>query len=173
MRARISVERLRRLRRQVQRLCKMPEGLPDGWSKSPIDPMQLRGVFSALRLREGFVLRGYVYRAGDSGNGVVWALPVEEHFPEPDGCAPLDDRFLSPPRPPGALNDVMEVVEGDGTPWSNLSASLFAREAAEFGASWRGCDWSTHEILGADPWMTLAEAETGQGWLGEPALWEW
>jgi len=154
-------------------LLSIPEGTIDGWSKSPVDPMQLLGTFSALRLREGFVLRGYVFRAGDNGNGIVWAVPVEADFPEPVGCESVDGRFLSPPRPPAALADLMEAIEGDGTAWSYLSASLFAREAAEFGAAWHGCDWSADEILGADPWTTPPKVEPGAEWLGEPEEWEW
>lgn len=46
----------------------------------------------------------------------------------------------------------MKVHEGDGSPWSDLCASLLVREAREFGARWHGCSWTTHLILGADPW---------------------
>ena len=45
----------------------------------------------------------------------------------------------------------MQAIDGDGSPWSYLEASLFTREIAEFGALWHGCDWSTHTILGANP----------------------
>jgi len=44
----------------------------------------------------------------------------------------------APPRPHGALDDFMDAIEGDGSAWSYLSASLFAREAAELGALWHG-----------------------------------
>jgi hypothetical protein len=36
------------------------------------------------------------------------------------------------------LDDFMDAIEGDGSAWSYLSASLFAREAAELGALWHG-----------------------------------
>ena len=48
----------------------------------------------------------------------------------------------------------MDAIDGDGSPWSYLSASLFRREAAEFGAMWHGCEWSEHDIIGADPWQS-------------------
>lgn len=45
----------------------------------------------------------------------------------------------------------MEAIEGDGSHWSYLSASIFMREINEFGASWHGCSWSTHEIIDKNP----------------------
>jgi len=46
----------------------------------------------------------------------------------------------------------MEAIDGDGSAWSYLSASLFAREAQELGAIWHGLSWSDEAILGGDPW---------------------
>jgi hypothetical protein len=130
------------------------EGL-EGWTRSEVDPMRLLAVFTALRGKPGYVLRAYQYRMGGNGNGIVWAIPEGVLFPGPDACTRLAERFLNPPRPPGALDDCMEAIEGDGTPWSYLSASLFAREAAEFGAIWHGCSWSAHAIVGAAPTSDL------------------
>ena len=51
---------------------------------------------------------------------------------------------------PGLFKDavpLMQAIEGDGSPWSYLSASILSREAAEFGAMWHGCDWSDQTIL--------------------------
>src|SRR4051812_34654359 len=47
----------------------------------------------------------------------------------------------------------MEAIDGDGSALSYLSASIFVRELGEFGARWHGCSWSTHKILGADPFI--------------------
>ena len=41
----------------------------------------------------------------------------------------------------------MQAIEGDGSPWSYLSASILRREAAEFGPIWHGCVWSDQTIL--------------------------
>ena len=46
---------------------------------------------------------------------------------------------------------LMQVIEGDGSPWSYLSASILCREAAEFGAVWHGCVWSDQTILSKPP----------------------
>ena len=108
--------------------------------------MNLLGVFTALRVKPGFVLRAYQFRSGGNGNGVVWAMPTDALLPEPSECPRLTDQFLEPPKPPLALDDLMDAIEGDGTPWSYLSSSLFAREAQEVGAMWHGCHWSTHKI---------------------------
>ena len=45
----------------------------------------------------------------------------------------------------------MQAIEGDGSPWSYLSASILRREAAEFGAFWHGCVWSPQTILSGLP----------------------
>ncbi len=54
----------------------------------------------------------------------------------------------------------MEVVGGDGSPWSYLAAALFARELREFGALGRGRDWDTHRLAADLP-------------HGSPADWQW
>lgn len=44
----------------------------------------------------------------------------------------------------------MTKVTGDGTPWSYVSASFFAREAEEIGARWHGAGGSWHRLMGTD-----------------------
>lgn len=149
-----SISKINRLRRQAQKSAEMPEDSEDGWTKSPIDPMQLLAVFRALRIRDGYILRAYQFHAGGNGNGLVWAMPIDAPFPEPGECPTGEGRFARQPTPDQALDEVMDAIEGNGTPWSYMSASLFAREVSEFGAMWHGCDWSTHTIIGADPWVT-------------------
>jgi hypothetical protein len=141
---------LNRLRRRAQRAAWLPLELPPGWSRSPTDPGHLLAAFPALRLRPGFALRAYVFRQGYDGNGIVWALPEHAPFPEPDTCLRLD-AWLESPRPPGALDDVMEAIDGDGSPLAYLSAALLARELAEFGACWHGVSWGACHIVGRRP----------------------
>lgn len=43
------ISKISQLRRQAQKLTEMPEDLSDGWMKSPIDPMQLLGLFRTSR----------------------------------------------------------------------------------------------------------------------------
>ena len=112
--------------------------------------MQLLAAFDTLRIRPGFALRAYVYREGLDGHGVVYAMPIDEAQPLPEDCPSLDV-FLSPPRPAAALDDVMQAIDGDGSPFSYMSASLLAREMGEFGASWHGISWGVAKIIGRRP----------------------
>lgn len=147
---------LKQMRRRIGKTVPDPdedefEAIAEGWSRSPRDPTGVLARFRSLKLRPGYVLRAYQFREGGNGNAIVWAMPHDTPFPEPEFCTTMTDQFLEPPRPPGALDDVMEAVDGDGTPWSYLAASLFAREIAEFGAIWHGVSWGTHRILDEDP----------------------
>ena len=142
-----TAEEIKQLRKPVT----VPRKGPQGWSKSQVEPMRVLKRFSTLRLKKGFVLRAYQFRSGENGNAVVWAMPEESPFPSPECCPKLKDRFLKPPRPPSALDNLMEAIEGDDSHWSYLSASIFIREMSEFGALWHGAGWSTHEILDKAP----------------------
>lgn len=135
----------------------------EGWSISEVDPMRVLKVFKALKIKPGYVLRAYQFRAGSNGNGVVYALPHDALFPAPD---PDSDLFKAP-RPQNALKDYMDAIEGDGTPWSYLSASLLARELSEFGAIWHGVSWAGYRILYDDPF------ENGVIEFSNPLAWEW
>jgi hypothetical protein len=56
-----------------------------------------------------------------------------------------------------------------------MCASLLARELAEFGAMWHGCDWDTHTILGANPWRRAKaeeESDTRRP-MGPVSDWIW
>ena len=123
---------------------------PDGWFVSACDPNDLIGVFKALRLKAGFAVHAYEFRSGGNGNGIIWAVPADAPLLAPEDCPRLDDEFLGPPQPPGAI-PLMQAIEGDESPWSYLSASILCREAAEFGARWHGCVWSDQKIIAKPP----------------------
>ena len=127
---------------------KIQENLPlkDGWHVSPVSPMKIVDIFPSVWIREGFVLHAYIFRKGGNGSGIVYAMPEDEEFPEPDECEPLND-FLRTPKPDKAL-DFRSVLDGDGSLLSYLSASILTRELQEFGALWHGCRWRHHEIVG-------------------------
>ena len=167
--------RISRLRKQAAQVARDGEiDPPQGWSKSTVDPMDVLAVFKPLRIKSGFVLRAYQFCEGGNGNGFVWALPTDAPFPEPDECPRLEQMFLAPPKPPAALDDVMDAIEGDGTHWSYLCASLFCREIHEFGAMWHGANWSTHTILGKNP---LKARRSRGGGMDQPSggrdEWTW
>jgi hypothetical protein len=166
---------LERLRRRAAHVRRVPDHLPtDGWSRSATDPVAVVAVFTPLRVNPTYVLRAYQFVQGGNGNGIVWALPQDMAFPEPEGCTSLSELFLSPPRPSGALDDVMDAIDGDGSPWSYLCASLLKRELEEFGAMWHGCDWSTHDILGSHPFRRRQGRTGGNNRrFGNPSDWSW
>lgn len=123
---------------------------PEGWSVSRADAGELLECFSPLRLRPDMKLCGYQFREGDSGNGLVGALP-REAAPE-----------LLLPDPPSALGlaayaDVMAFVQGDGSPESYFAASLFQRECSEFGAFGHGSSWLDYHLLNDDCWDASGE----------------
>lgn len=149
---------------------------PAGWAKSPVDPTRIVGFFPSLRLRPGYVLRAYVFREDGNANGVVWALPADAEFPEPEDCPKLENHLLRAPKPWDAIDDVMEAIEGDGSQWSYVAASLLRRELAEFGARGHGCRWSLHAVLEQDPFRDVPADESDPG-LDRPTTpasqWEW
>jgi len=105
-----------------------------------------------------------LYGSNGNGNGVVWAIPESQAVPLPEDCERLEDVFLGPPRPRGALDDFMEAIEGAGNPQSYLFASILARELREFGAMWHGLWWDDVLVL-AGPAGGPADAE--------PGYWTW
>ncbi len=173
-----TVARLDSLRTKPGRKTDLLEKLPNGWSISPLDPTTVLVPFTSLRLRPGYVLRAYQFKEGGNGNAVVWAMPVKAEFPDPKLCPRLQGVFLKPPKPPGALDNTMAAIEGDGTPWSYICASLLARELGEFVALWHGHQWSAHDILEAKPSETTdrqqirSQKEAWQWSEPEPAVWK-
>jgi len=145
--------KIRVLREAAAKVVQSPLEGPEGWAKCAIDPQKLLEPFKPLRLRSGLVLRAYQFKEEGNGNGVVWAMPADAEFPEPKDCPTLENHLLKAPKPFEALDDVMEAIEGDGTPWSYLAASLLRREFSDFGAIWHGTNWALHFVHDEDPWM--------------------
>lgn len=133
--------RVREVRQQAAKATEVPDDTPEGWSKSRVNPNKLIAVFKPLALRNGMVLRAYVFREEGNGNGVVWAMTSTAEFPEPKDCPTLDNHLLKAPKPADALDDAMEAIEGDKSPWSYLAASLLRRELSSFAARWHGVRW--------------------------------
>lgn len=169
------LRRLTALRRRAEMARQRQEPPPAGWSRSAVDPMGVVGACDALRLRTGFTLRAYQYYFGGNGHAVVWAMPTASPFQPPQDCSLRAGGLLEPPRPPGALDDVMQAIDGDGSPWSYMSASVFWREIHEFGALWHGCDWSSHRLLGRNPLSDPARGrQRGADWpTGRARDWNW
>lgn len=148
----INAALLRRLRDEARDAARVPGSSPQGWSVSRVDPMGILAVFKPLRVRRGFVLRGYEFRLGGNSSGLVLAMPKEAPYPGQNRAWGQADDLAVARKPASALDEVMEAIEGDGTTWSYVCASLLKRELEEFGARWHGYNWSTHTILSENPW---------------------
>ena len=174
---------IQQIRLKAVKAVQVNEDPPPGWSKCTQDPAKLLSAFRALRLKRGMVLRAYQVNKDGDANGVVWALPEHADFPDPDQCPRVTAKNFfyrlgsTAPKPPGALTDTMEAIEGDGSLWSYLAASLLSRQLGQFGAMWHGNDWSTHLILDENPLKSgmaritdLKVLETPSGPISE---WKW
>ena len=156
------VKRVNSLRRAAERAREFPleQAYPkleqsrfDGWFASAFDANDLISVFDTLRLKPGFALHAYEFRQGPDGDGIIWAVPAgAPQLPSDDGPG-RHSSLSDPPKPPGAVR-LIQAIEGDGSPWSYLSASILRREAEEFGACWHGCDWTHQTILCMPPRQT-------------------
>jgi len=154
---------------------------PPRWTKSSVDPGRLFDVFQPLHLKKGVVLRAYQWTTLIGSNGVVWALPIDAEYPEPDKCLQVQQIAgieFTVPKPPAALDSIMGQVEGDGAAWSYMAASLLGRQIQEFGADWHGLRWTTHTILDGNPLNANKAKEDADGDRtsnpsGKPEEWKW
>ena len=175
------ISRVNRLRSAAEQARALPDEKADIWERGPsgvwftnaYDANNLIGVFDTLRLKAGFALHSFAVRSDGNGRGVIWAVPAGTPPPVPDDSPGLEGRFAGPQAPPGAI-PLMQAIEGDGSPWSCLSASILRREAAEFGASWHGLVWSPQTILSKAPRQTEGrEASRTQDYRGDAPIGDW
>lgn len=169
--SRFSATQTQRLRKLAAKARAVPaifeNGNLEGWFLSPRDPMDLLDVFPTLHLKSGFVLKAVQYVSCDNGNGAILALTDNTTFPD----SAKDSNQLHPTseeeiKKAIAVDSLMDVIDGDRSPFSYLSASLFAREAGEFGAIWHGCWWTDQKILFKNP-VTKEETEFWS-WQSDP-----
>jgi hypothetical protein len=167
---------IKQWRKKLNELSQLPEATPNGWSKSRVDPSRLLTVFPELQVRDGYVLRAYVFKEEANSNGFVWALPADAEFPEPVDCPRLESHFLKPPKPFDALDDMMEAVAGNDSPESYLRASILRREFKEFGSGWHGIKWGMNTVLDNTPWNPPPRDVEDEGPTfpeSKPAEWKW
>jgi hypothetical protein len=148
-----SADMIEDLRKRADAVSRAIDEIPKGWSLSPVDPGQILNIFDSLWLKTGFVLRAYLFENGMGGHAFVLALPEGRDLPDPRRRPKLLRWLFGPSKPSAALSGYMEAIEGDGTPFSYLSASIASRELTEFRARWHDLTWRTETILGADPWI--------------------
>jgi hypothetical protein len=128
-----------------------------------LDPAPVLESFGCLRLKPGWKLFAYLLGEQIGGESRVVAVPAdfdpEGAVLESVGARPRSadrpysedgvwERDLRLPRP--ARRRFMSVVEGDGSPWSVLCASLAVRALLDYAAWWHALyahDWDDHIIL--------------------------
>ena len=142
-----SITQVNRLRSAAVEARTLLAERPDPWPVHDAD--DLIRVFDTLWLKAGFAL--HAYDSGGSARGIIWAVPADAPLVAPGEWSRLEDTWL--PQPPEAV-PLMQTIEGDGSPWSYLSASILSREAAEFGARWPGLVWTGQTILSKPPRQT-------------------
>ena len=152
-------------------LSMMPVAREAGWRKSELDPMALLDYFRCLKLKRGYVLRAYERHLAPNSWGSVWAMPASIVLPNPK-----PNGNGKPARPDGALDNMMEAIEGDGSPYSYLCASLLARELEQFATLCPESEWLNCFILDGNPWTGtngVAHTLAGQGFAKDRACWRW
>jgi hypothetical protein len=123
------------------------------WFISTLNPGAALLKLPGLRLKPALRLITYLYRTAEkNGSGVTWAVP------EPlSTTAQLEKALLGicdrthPPQPTGALQDLMEAIEGDRSPASFIVASILRRELHELGALGNSQSWTHHRLIHAPP----------------------
>lgn len=165
-----------RWRERLTELGQLPPETPNGWSKSRVEPARLLTVFPELRMRDGHVLRAYVFKEEGNSNGFVWALPSDAEFPAPEDCPRIESHFLKPPKPFDALDDMMDAITGDDSPESYFHASILRREFREFAGGWHGISWGFNTVLDDSPWKRPPEGEAESRSMypdSKPGEWKW
>jgi len=143
-------EMLNDLLRDVRQLPQTPyaeKKISQTWITYFADLSSILSLFPCLRLKDGYALRAYAYfetegMNGD-GKGIVWAMPEHVSLPE------VPKTLYSKP-PPGALNNIMEAIEGDGSLWSFMCASVFFCGMSDFCLGGVMCTLKTGEIIAND-----------------------
>lgn len=153
-----SIMRVSRLRRAAVKARELPFEESDFWPEGYLAKWQQRiasthaydllRVFDTLWLKPGFELRVSVYRSGGNGNGEIWAVPTDNQPVDSGEGSGSEEKRMDRS---SEVVPLMQAIEGDGSPWSYVSASILSREAEEFGAMWHGCEWSDQKILSKPP----------------------
>lgn len=157
---RSSAQTIAELRERLRAALRGPDGaLANGWSSCPIDAKAIFAAVPSLRLRAGWKLCAYVYRADGESRGVIWALPEDAEAPVVKAEAGL---AWNGPRP--LRSTLIEgAIEGDGSASSYLHASILIREADAFAdpggkARWHS-EWNRERAIDAPPDDAWARAE--------------
>ncbi len=122
------------------------------WFVSTIDPSEALAKLPGLWMRPGIRMVTYLRQDAKGGVGTTVALPgllsTTEYLEEAIAKLTQPDQV---PSPMGALPNLMNGIEGDGSLASFLAASIFTREVREFGRFGHYSRWVHHRFVNAPP----------------------
>lgn len=121
------------------------------WYISTIDPAEALLKLPGLWIRAGIRLVTYLQQRPDGGLGLTWALPELLSTTEQLEAAIAASNGTQAPHPQGALPNVVDAIEGDGSLSSFLAASIFLRELKELGRFGKQARWSHHRFVDQVP----------------------
>jgi len=132
---------------------KLPAPNKEGrWFISTVEPAEAVAKLPGLWTRPGIRLVTYLRQDIKGGIGATIAIPGILSSTEQLELAIEKVTKDSPnPTPEGSLNNLMEVLEGDGSLASFLAASIFMREIREFGRFGAYARWVHHRYVNAPP----------------------
>lgn len=164
-----------------------------------LDPTAVLESFGCLHVKPGWKLLAYLWGDHLGAEARVVAVPAEfdpvgaerlpggeglddlpgpgdaesaENDPRPYVENPIDSAFWLPLE---SKRRFMSAVDGDGSPWSYLCASLALRQLLDYAAFWHALyehDWFEHVILAGWPPPRSALREPAGDYDGEePGLW--
>lgn len=121
------------------------------WFISTFDPADTLAKLPGLWLKAGIRLVTFLQRQPQGGVGITWAIPELLSTTELLESAITNASGNVPPHPTGALPNLMDALEGDGSLASFLEASIFLREIREFGRSGQQSRWIHHRFINQAP----------------------
>jgi len=130
-----------------------PSSVQDEWFVSTVNPGAALLKLPGLRVMSDFRLVSYLYRSQGSGAGVVWAVPADySNMSQLEQALQNNPQNIQAiPKPPQALENYMDAIEGDRSHSSFLMASILYRELKEFGALAKRQNWSHHTLIDQIP----------------------
>jgi hypothetical protein len=122
------------------------------WFVSTVEPSEAVSKLPGLWIRPGIRLVTYLKQDNNGGVGYTVALPELLSTTEQlEAAIEAAEQANQLPKPMGALENIMESIEGDGSLASFLGASIFAREIKEFGRFGAYARWVHHRFVTEPP----------------------
>ncbi|NDJ16163.1 hypothetical protein [Myxacorys almedinensis] len=133
------------------------------WFISASNPGTVLMKLPGLGLKPDWRLVIYLYRMGNDGTSIMWAVPTAlSRTADLQNALSTCGGRDNPPQPEGALTDVMDAIAGDGSPMSFVIASLVRREFSELGRLGKSAQWTHHRLIDGlppqVPWQWRSEA---------------